>query len=88
MNDTITVRLAGGKYFAKALKYAKEFGGKFNATDKTWTIPTHRSGRRQTALDNPQNYGLILVQQPSAIRHDHNCPTQFGGACECDVQTG
>lgn len=85
MSNTITVRLAGGKYFTKALKYAKDFGGTFNTADKTWTIPTHRNGRYNVALDAPQNYGLIVVKQASQTsHHDASCPALMGGACECE----
>lgn len=85
--SAITVKLAGGRYFTKALKYAKEFGGTFNPADKTWTIPTHRRGVYNNALNAPQNYGLILVQGIQTSRHDESCPATMGGACECDVRT-
>ena len=80
---TITVRIAGGTAFAKGVKYAKAFGGTYNPASKTWTIPTHRNGIFNDALNAPQNYGLIPVATTDSTVHDHNCPAQFGLACEC-----
>lgn len=87
MSDRITVRLAGGKAFEKGLRYAKQFGGTYNPATKTWSIPTHRNGIYNDALNAPHLYGLIPVRQAEP-QHDHNCPARFGGACECDVRTG
>lgn len=86
MSTHITVRLAGGAGFAKALKYAKQFGGTFDPATKTWSIPTYRNGVYNNALNAPQLYGLIPIQAREP-QHDHNCPARFGGACECDVRT-
>lgn len=81
---TITVTLANGKYFGKALKYAKQFGGRFNPATKTWDIPIKNIGDA-----DPRTYGLYPVSPTAAAatRHDASCPALMGGACECDAQT-
>lgn len=88
MSATITVRVSSSN-FAKGVKYAKQFGGKFNPTTKTWTIPTHRNGIYNNALNAPGLYGLIVVSgTANTHKHDASCPANFGGVCECDVCTG
>lgn len=93
-NETVTVAVMGGRDFHKGVKYAKSFGGSYNPADKTWTIPTHRNGVYNNALNAPGNYGLRVVgaggtvAQGHKAQHDSNCPAAFGGACECDAQTG
>lgn len=90
--STITVSISK-KNFDKGLKYAKSFGGKYDADSKTWTIPTHRNGVYNNACNALGNYGLIVVsrnddavaQSATTVgsKHDGNCPANFGGACEC-----
>ena len=92
--STITVSISK-KNFDKGLKYAKTFGGTYNASDKTWTIPTHRNGVYNNACNALGNYGLIVVSRNDGVvaqsattvsgkrKHDGNCPANFGGACEC-----
>ena len=92
--NTITVSISK-KNFDKGLKYAKTFGGTYNASDKTWTIPTHRNGVYNNACNALGNYGLIVVSRNDGVvaqsattvsgkrKHDGNCPENFGGACEC-----
>lgn len=80
---TITVRVNPNN-FAKGVKYAKEFGGRFDPTSKTWAIPTHRNGVYNNACNALNLYSLIVVNPSTDTRkHDHNCPANFGGACEC-----
>lgn len=82
--QTITVKVNPNN-FAKGVKYAKEFGGKFNPATKTWTIPTHRNGIYNNACNALHLYGLVVVKSGTDTRkHDHNCPANFGGACECE----
>lgn len=85
----ITVKVSQ-KNFDKGVKYAKQFGGKFNPETKTWDIPTHRNGHYNNACNALGNYGLIEVgrsdSQPSAAvggGHSGACPANWGGACEC-----
>ena len=90
--NTITVSISK-KNFDKGLKYAKTFGGTYNASDKTWTIPTHRKGVYNNACNALVKYGLIVVSRNDGAvaqsattvsgKHDGNCPANFGGACEC-----
>lgn len=80
MSDTITVSISK-KNFSTGVKYAKQFGGKFDPESKTWKIPTHRNGIYNNALNALGNYGLVKVN--ASDNHDHNCPANFGGACEC-----
>jgi hypothetical protein len=89
--STITVKVSQ-KNFAKGVKYAKTFGGKYDGGSKTWTIPTHRNGVYNNACNALGNYGLIEVSRSEGSQagavvatgdHDGNCPANFGGACEC-----
>lgn len=90
--STITVKISS-KNFDKGVKYAKQFGGKYDGQSKTWTIPTHRNGIYNNACNALGNYGLIEVSrsesqsQPVAVvaSHTHSgaCPANWGGACEC-----
>lgn len=59
---TITVSISKSN-FQKGLGYAKKFGGTYNPTDKTWTIPTHRHGIYNDALNAPGLYGLVVVNR-------------------------
>lgn len=84
MTNTITVKISSDN-FAKGVKYAKQFGGKYDPMMKTWTIPTHRNGVYNNSLNAPGLYGLIVVSKGTDNRkHDSNCPANFGGACECE----
>lgn len=49
------------KNFAKGVKYAKQFGGTFDPTSKTWRIPLDREIVRDS-LTAARAYGLILVE--------------------------
>ncbi len=87
--STITVKV-NSKNFDKGVKYAKQFGGKYNAETKTWDIPTHRNGHYNNACNALGNYGLIEISrsdvpQPAAASNSHSgaCPANWGGACEC-----
>lgn len=87
--STITVKISS-KSFDKGLKYAKQFDGKYNAQDKTWTIPTHRNGIYNNACNALGNYGLIEVgrsdsHHAASVNRSHGgeCPANWGGACEC-----
>ena len=42
MATTITVEVIKGRNFAKGVKYAKRFGGRFDPATKTWQIPADR----------------------------------------------
>lgn len=80
MNTQITVKVVN---FKNGPKYARQFGGKFDPASKTWTIPTHRNGVYNNALNGLGLYGLQAVTKFDET-HDHNCPAHFGNyACEC-----
>lgn len=52
-----TVRVSVDKAnFAKGVKYAKQFGGRFDGDTKTWLIPASRP-----ELGNIRAYGLVRV---------------------------
>ena len=55
---TVTVRV-NPRDFARGVKYAKAFGGRFDGRTKLWTIPADRPELGALAA-----YGLILVAAP------------------------
>lgn len=80
------------KVFGKAVAAAKSLGGTFDGASKTWRLDERkvsaaRTGQEATPLAEWLGYrGLRLVggAAAKALRHDHNCPARFGGACECE----
>lgn len=80
MSGTIIVSISK-KNFSTGVKYARQFGGEFDPATKTWELPTHRNGIYNNALNALGNYGLIKMAEN--VKHDHNCPANMGGACEC-----
>jgi hypothetical protein len=87
---TYTVKLSP-RNFNTGLKYAKKMGGKFNPSDKTWTITLGESSQYHNYFTAPAAYGFIVLGNAASSttkHHDGNCPAHFGGACECDAYTG
>jgi hypothetical protein len=80
---TATFKLSQSN-FSKGLKYARQWGGTYDPTTKTWTIQIAKMGG---AINAPQAYGLIPVAAHHRAQHDANCPAVHGLACECHVRT-
>lgn len=57
--------------FARGVKYAKQFGGRFDPASKTWLIPAERP-----ELSALGAYGLIRVSRPGCPQYtvDQGCP--------------
>lgn len=70
--QTVTVRLAGGKGFATGLKYAKQQGGRFDATTKLWTLPVTAQVERM--LNAPAAYGWVVVGRGGNEGQIDRCP--------------
>ncbi len=88
--NTLKVKVENGRNFYKGVKYAKKFGGKFNPSDKTWSIPEDRP-----EIGNIRAYYLTPVDTgasgPEATTKWHfakasscDCTSgKYGGACTC-----
>ena len=53
---TVEIRIHPNN-FAKGVAFAKRYGGKYNGSTKTWSIPASRH-----ELNAPSAYGWILVK--------------------------
>lgn len=81
MTQQITVRV-DGKNFARGVKYAKQFGGQYDGSSKTWSLPA--TERVINSLRAASAYGLIVVRDSAMNTHEPNCSAYYGGAaCEC-----
>lgn len=81
-----TFRVAGGPNFSKHVAQAKRLHGEYNGETKTWKISDDMVS--VYGVDGLRVRGLLLVEGGQARqdtrKHDHNCPANFGGACECE----
>lgn len=79
-NTTVTVEIIKSD-FNRGLKYAKTFGGTYNPTSKTWTLPL--TDQVRASLSAASAYGLRVVSTTNT-NHEANCYAYYGGAgCEC-----
>ena len=78
-----TFRVAGGPNFSKHVAQAKRLHGTYNGETKTWEISDDMVS--VYGVDGLRVRGLLLVEdsQSRSHKHDHNCPANFGGVCEC-----
>jgi hypothetical protein len=87
---TITVSV-NPKVFGKGVSTAKQLGGKFDGTTKTWVISAEavKVAMGGDTLNTPAEWlgyrGLRVVAAAPAKReqHDGGCAGHWGGACEC-----
>lgn len=59
------------KNFQRGLKYAKQFGGKYDPETKTWIITTTEGTVADNSLRAPRAYGLIPVAAPEPVYPDN-----------------
>ena len=71
MAATVTVKV-DSKNFAKGVKYAKAFGGRFDHTSKTWAIPASRP-----ELGNIRAY--YLIPTTPVVRDENGNAECFAG---------
>lgn len=64
MQATVTVKILDGKQFSTGLRYARQYGGRFDGRDKTWTMPLTQSVANM--LNAPANYGWRVVSRLDA----------------------
>lgn len=55
-----TIRISNNN-FAKGVKYAKQVGGKFDGSSKTWNLPDTQ--RVNDMLNAPASYGWVVVSK-------------------------
>lgn len=70
---TLTIKVTD---FRKGPRNARRMGARFNPAAKTWTV-SESAWLKATPTDR---YGLSKVHTQ---QHDHNCPANYGGKCEC-----